>query len=112
MVDRVYKAELPRLRIILEKLGEEFSGLDTKTDWTKLRVEPLLKHLESLEGSLRSEQFSHESSRLTIGVSLFHSDLVYFRTNVAGLKKILQSEKPRMHKRSRPASRPRANRQP
>jgi hypothetical protein len=42
---------------------------------------------------LESGEFSREFSRLTKGVELFHSDLVYFRTNVRGLEKLLQSEK-------------------
>ena len=93
MVDRVYKEELPRLRSTLEKLREDFSNLgSTKTDWTRLRIEPLLKHLEALEQLLHSREFSREFSRLTKGVELFHSDLVYFRINVKGLKKLLQSE--------------------
>lgn len=93
MVDRAYKEELPRLRNTLEKLREDFSNLrSTKTDWTKLRIEPLLKHLEVLEQLLHSREFSREFSRLTKGVELFHSDLVYFRINVKGLKKLLQSE--------------------
>ena len=94
MVDRVYKEDLSRLRSALEKLREGFSNLDsTKTDWTRLRIEPLLKHLEALEQLLHSQEFSREFSRLTKGVELFHSDLVYFRTNVKGLEKLLQSEK-------------------
>jgi hypothetical protein len=93
MVDRVYRNGLPALRNALEELGEDFANLDSKTDWTKLRIEPLLKHLESLEELLGSAEFSRESSRLTKGVELFHSDLVYFRTNVKALNKILQSEK-------------------
>ena len=93
MVDRVYKQDLPKLRNDLEKLKENFSDLGCKTDWIKLRIEPLLKHLESLEQLLESDKFSREFSRLTKGVELFHSDLVYFRTNVIGLEKILQSEK-------------------
>ena len=93
MVDRVYKNDLPELRKTLQKLKKEFANVGSKTDWTKLRIEPLLKHLESLEALLGSGEFSHESSRLRKGVELFHSDLVYFRTNVKGLKKILQSEK-------------------
>jgi hypothetical protein len=32
MVDRVYKADLTRLRNALETLREEFSNLDSKTD--------------------------------------------------------------------------------
>lgn len=93
MVDRVYRNGLPALRNALEKLREDFANLGSKTDWTKVRIEPLLKHLKSLEELLGSGDFSRESSRLKKGVELFHSDLVYFRTNVKGLKKILQSEK-------------------
>lgn len=93
MVDRVYKRKLPALRNNLQELKAEFSNLDSKTDWIKLRIDPLLKHVDALEQSLSSEEFSEESSRLTRGVALFHSDLVYFRTNVEGLKKILESEK-------------------
>jgi len=95
MVDRVYKNDLPELRNALEKLREDFANIGSKTDWAKLRIEPLLKHLESLEELLESEEFSREFSRLTKGVAMFHSDLVYFRTNVTALKKILQSEKTR-----------------
>jgi hypothetical protein len=81
------------LRKTLEELRESFSNLGSRTDWTKLRIEPLLKHLQSLEQLLESGEFSREFSRLTKGVELFHSDLVYFRTNVKGLEKVLQSEK-------------------
>jgi hypothetical protein len=94
MVDRVYKAQLPRLRNALEELKEDFSRLGpTKTEWAKLRIEPLLKHVEALEQLLHSRESSPESSRLSKGVELLHSDLVYFRTNVKGLQKLLQSEK-------------------
>ena len=94
MVDRVYKAELPRLRKTLEKLRDDFANLGSqKTDWTRLRIEPLLKHLEALEQLLHSQEFLREFSRLRKGVVLFHSDLVYLRTNVEGLEKLLQSEK-------------------
>jgi len=94
MVDSVYKTGLPRLRKALERLKENFSNLDSsKTDWTKLRIEPLLKHLDSLEEILNSREFSREFSRLRQGVELFHSDLVYLRANVEALEKALQSEK-------------------
>jgi len=93
MVDRVYKKQLPEFREALVKLREDFSKLRSKTDWNGLRIEPLLRHLESLEHLLESEEYSQEFSRLTKGVRLFHSDLVYFRTNVKGLKKIVQAEK-------------------
>jgi hypothetical protein len=109
MVDRVYKAELPALMKTLEKLREDFAGLGSKTVWTELRIEPLMKHLESLERLLGSKQFSQESSRLTKGVALFHSDLVYFRTNVKELKKILEAEKSKGRKRGRAAGEPKAN---
>ena len=93
MVDKVYKADLPRLRNRLEKMREEFSSLDTKTKWTKLRIEPLLKHVESLEQLLHAPEFAREFTRLRKGVAMFHSDLVYLRENVKELEKILQSEK-------------------
>jgi len=93
MVDRVYKKKLPELKNTLEKLREDFDDLGSKTDWTKLRIDPLLKHLQSLEQLLDSPEFSEEFSRLTKGVELFHSDLVYITTNVKALKKILQSER-------------------
>ena len=94
MVDKVYKSALPRLRADLEKLRQEFASLGPKkTDWNELRVEPLLRHLDSLERLLHSDGFLEESSRLRKGVGLFHSDLVYLRGNVKGLKKVLQSER-------------------
>jgi hypothetical protein len=94
MVDRVYKEDLSRLRKALEELRLNFSSLDSsKTDWAKLRVDPLLKHLDSLEQLLHSSEFSREFLHLRKGVTLFHSDLVYLRENVKGLKKLLQSEK-------------------
>jgi molecular chaperone GrpE (heat shock protein) len=94
MVDRAYKAALPRLRADLVKLREEFSRLvSTKTHWVELRIEPLLRHLDSLEQSLHSKKHSHEFLRLRKGVALFHSDLVYLRENIKELEKVLQSEK-------------------
>ena len=94
MVDRVYIEDLPRLRKALEELREEFSNIGpSRTDWVKLRIDPLLKHLESLEQLLHSKEFSREFSRLRKGVVMFHSDLVYLRENVKGLNAVLQSEK-------------------
>ena len=94
MVDRAYKNSLPRLRNDLEKLRNDFASLPSlNTNWTKLRIEPLLRHLDSLEQQLQSEEFAGESSRLTKGVKMFHSDLVYLRANVQGLEKAFQSEK-------------------
>jgi hypothetical protein len=93
LVDIVYKHGLPQFRNSLEKLREDFSIVYSKTDWTALRIEPLLKHLDSLEHLIESREFSQESSRLRKGVVLFHSDMVDFRTNIIGLKKILEQEK-------------------
>ncbi|MDG6954862.1 MAG: hypothetical protein JRN33_07795 [Nitrososphaerota archaeon] len=95
MVDRVYKAGIPELKNSLLKLKQGFSSLDSGTDWTKLRVEPLLRHAVSLENLLGSPDFASEFSRLRKGVVMFHSDLVYLRENVAALEKILESEKKR-----------------
>ena len=99
MVDRVYKADFPRLRKALEELKEEFSLLgSSKTNWTKLRIEPLLNHLDSLERLSQSEEFSREFSRLRKGVTMFHSDLVYLRDNVKAPEALLQSEKKSLKK--------------
>jgi hypothetical protein len=99
MVDRAYKADLPRLRKALGELRENFSDLrSSETDWVKLRIDPLLKHLDSLEQLLHSSEFSPEFSHLRKGVVLFHSDLVYLRENVKGLKKLLESERKSLKK--------------
>lgn len=95
MVDRVYKAGIPQLREKLVRLKEEFSRLDTGTDWTRLRIEPLLRHAEGLEVLLDRPDFAKEYSRLRRGVVMFHSDLVYLRDNVKALEKTLESEKKR-----------------
>jgi hypothetical protein len=90
MADRVYKAQIPALRKRLARLRENFSSLSSTTNWTRLRIDPLLKHVVRLEQLLESEELS---SRLTKGVVFFHSDLVYLRTNVQGLERLLQSAK-------------------
>ena len=95
MVDRVYKAGIPQLRKDLARLKEEFSTLDSGTDWTRLRIEPLLRHAETLEGLLSQPDFAREYSRLRRGVVMFHSDLVYLRDNVKALKSTLELEKKR-----------------
>ena len=93
MVDRVYKKQIPVLRNKLEKLRADFLALNPKTDWVGLRIDPVLSHVRSLELLLGSPDYSAEFSRLTKGVELFHSDLVYLRKNIEGLEKILQQEK-------------------
>jgi hypothetical protein len=98
MVDRVYKAGIPALREALENLKTEFSRLNAETDWMKVRVEPLLQHAMKLEHQLKSEG----SSRLTKGVRMFHSDLVYLRENVNALKEVLQSERKTLQRRIQP----------
>ena len=101
MVDRVYKKQIPALRKALEELRENFSDLGPKTDWTRLRIEPLLRHAESLERLLESREFSREFSRLTRGVVFFRSDLEYLRKNVKGLEEMLQSEKESLGRRDK-----------
>jgi hypothetical protein len=92
-MDRSYKEDIPKAKRALGKLKKEFSGVASTTDWTKLRIEPLLDYVESLERLLRSPKFARETARLRRGVAMFHSDLVYFRENVKALKKILEVEK-------------------
>ncbi len=93
MVDRVYRADIPRLKEALVRLKDQFSGIDNGSGWARLRVEPLLKHAEALEQLLDSPDFSDESSHLRGIVVMLHSDLAYLRENVRTLEKILESKK-------------------
>lgn len=52
-MDRTYKEDIPSTRRALEKLKKEFSGVASTTDWTKLRIEPLLAHVNFLGRLLR-----------------------------------------------------------
>ena len=97
-MDRSYKEDIPKAKRALEELKKDFSGIASTTDWTKLRIEPLLDHVKSLERLLRSPKFARETARLRRGVVMFHSDLVYLRENVKALKEILEAEK-RPHRR-------------
>jgi len=105
MVDRVYKSDIPALRDALENLRREFSGLGCKTDWARLRIDPLLQHAVSLERLLKSRKFSAEMSRLRRGVVMFHSDLVYLRENVRALQGVLESERRPLGNRPRRGAR-------
>ena len=95
MVDRVYKKAIPDFRKTLEQLRREFTRLESDTDWVRLRVDPVLQHAKELDRVLSSPKFAREVSRLKKGVGLFHSDLVYLRTNLIELRKLLQSKKKR-----------------
>jgi hypothetical protein len=97
-MNRSYKEDIPKAKRALEELKKEFSGIASTTDWTKLRIEPLLDHVKCLEQLLRSPKFVRETARLRRGVVMFHSDLVYLRENVKALKEILQVER-RSHQR-------------
>jgi hypothetical protein len=101
VVDRVYQSDIPEKRRALEKLKAEFLRLDSKSDWINLRVEPLLLHVKQLEQRLKS----HGTKRLRKGVRLYHSDLVYLRENVNGLKAILASERRALERRVAPVQR-------
>jgi hypothetical protein len=100
-MDRSYKEDIPRAKGTLEELRKAFSGVHSTTDWTKLRIEPLLEHVKSLERLLRSPKFARETARLRRGVVMFHSDLVYLRENVKALKEILKIERS-SHRRRAP----------
>lgn len=88
MVDRVYKNDLPRLRGALLGMKAEFSRLEPRTDWVRLRIDPLLRHLRELEALIPRI----EASGLHGGVPQLHSDLVYLRQNVEALKARLAAE--------------------
>jgi hypothetical protein len=93
MVDRAYWRALPAFRADLEELRSRFSEIPSRTDWVRLRVDPLLSHVVSLERVLKSKRFAAEASRLRHGMPMFHADLVYLRQNILELKRTLQREK-------------------
>jgi len=95
MVDRVYKSDLERLRKTLYTLRAGFIETRPSTDWVKLRVDPLLNHLNQLTNLIRYA----ESSRPRGVVPMLHSDLVYFRRNVKRLEAVLASERKRSRRR-------------
>jgi len=97
-MDRSYKEAIPKTIRALEELKKEFSGVASTTDWRKLRIEPLLDHVKVLDRLLRSPKFARETARLTRGVVMFRSDLIYLRENVKALKEILKVEG-RAHRR-------------
>jgi hypothetical protein len=101
-MDRAYKEDIPKYRKTLEDLRKGFSSLDTPTDWTGLRIDPLLGYVRSLERLLKSPKFERETARLRRGVVMFHSDLVFLRTNIAALKQLLADETRRLEKAKRP----------
>jgi len=99
MVDRVYKEDLPKSRKKLQDLKQEFAKLGPSgTRWARLRIDPLLVHIDTLEHLIHSDEFAGESSILPKGVELFHSDLVYLRQNIKGLHNLLLSERRRLKK--------------
>ena len=91
-MDRSYKEDIPKAIRVLEVLKRDFSGISSKTDWNKLRIEPLLRHARALERIFLSPKFAHETERLTRGVAMFRADLVYLRENIRSLKGILLME--------------------
>jgi hypothetical protein len=62
-MDKSYKDDIPKARRALEELKKEFSEVASTTDWTQLRIEPLLDHVRSLERVLRSPKFARETAR-------------------------------------------------
>ena len=92
LMDRSYKEDIPKIRKALEALRSELAELRSTTNWTKLRIEPLLEHVKYLERVLGSPKFARETARLRRGVAMFRADLVYFRENIKELKKIVAIE--------------------
>jgi hypothetical protein len=91
-MDRVYKQGIPGVVKSLENLRDQFVGVDSKADWIRLRIEPLLEHARLLDQLIRSREFVRETARLRAGVGMFHADQVYFGDNIRGLRKVLTSE--------------------
>jgi hypothetical protein len=74
-MDRSYKEDIPKAKKELEALKKQFQGVASTTDWTKLRIDPLLEHVNSLERLLRSPSFARETARLRRAVALTRSQI-------------------------------------
>ncbi len=94
-MDKVYLSDIPAARRALEQLQVDFAGLDTRTDWRRLRVGPLLRHVRTLQRVLEAPEFAGEVARLRRGVSMFRADLVYLRENIQALQAIVAHERQR-----------------
>jgi len=92
-LDRSYKEDIPLVIERLERLKQEFASHASGTDWTRLRIDPLLAHAKSLDRVMHAKRFARETARLRGGVAMFHADLVYFRENIRALKKLLLSRR-------------------
>lgn len=90
-MDKVYKSDIPEMIQTLRQFKSDFSRIESKTDWANLRIAPLLKHAKTLQKIIESPKFAKETARLTRGVRMFRSDLVYLRTNIAALRDVLMS---------------------
>lgn len=95
-MDRSYKEDIPKYRAALTAMKAEFEALALDTDWTGLRIEPLLNHVERLDQLLRSRKFARETARSRKGVAMFHADLVYLRTNLKELRAILSDARQKL----------------
>lgn len=92
-MDRVYKEDVPAAIEALEQLRAELTELTPRTDWIGLRIEPLLAHARALVRVMRSPRHARATTRLTRGVVMFRSDLIYLRDNVRALRAIVAAEK-------------------
>lgn len=97
MVDRVYRSDLPALRKAFSELRSEFSRLEDRSDWVRLRIDPLLQHVERLERLVPQ----WESSPMRGGVPMLHSDLVYLRENLRRLQTRLDAVQERRRRPGR-----------
>lgn len=80
-----YVFKLEELKSELEKLQDKFTKIEPSTDWNKIRIEPLLRHLDTLKNVIGNNQSA-------VRDELIKSDLEYFDRNIEGLKTVLRSE--------------------
>lgn len=92
-MDRVYKEDVPAAIEALEQLRAELTELTPRTDWIGLRIEPLLAHARALVAVMRSPRHARATTRLSRGVVMFRSDLIYLRDNLRSLRAIVAAEK-------------------
>jgi hypothetical protein len=93
MDTKQYLSKLEDLKKEFEELKDAFSKFNPLTDWNKVRIDPLLRHLGNLMTLIQSFPNS-------IKEQLVEADVNYFQQNIYGLKSVLKSEQDYMRSRN------------
>ncbi len=84
-LNKIHIEKLMEYKKELQNLKNKFSKFKPTTDWNKIRIEPLLEYIGLLE------KIARENLDI-LPEEQFKEDIVYFKKNIDGLNKVLNSE--------------------